>query len=229
MKGPPEGFGPIDRLANLRERVAGSRVSGPVHPIIMAAAEGELPGWAVLGARRRAHVERVALLMDAWAERLGADRSDRKRWRAAGLLHDVLREAPADELRREVTRADAEILPDIVLHGPAASARLRSEGVRDEELLLAVARHTTGHSDFGLMGRALYVADLVEPGRRLGPWRDAMLVGLPERLVELTPEVTARRLTRAIGQGKPLISHSVAFWNALCAENGSDERGNTGI
>lgn len=186
-----------------------------LHPIVSAAAEGRLPGWAALGELRRGHVHRVAALLDSWALGLGLGERDRARWRAAGLLHDALREAPPSQLRSRVAPLDARVLPDLTLHGPAAAERLRSEGVMDGELLLAVGRHTTGHRRFCLMGKALYVADLVEPGRPLGPWRNELIARLPAELPEVTLEVAERRLVRGLRRGRPLIPHAVGFWNAL--------------
>src|SRR5687767_6850364 len=66
--------------------------STEMHPVVAAAARGELPGWAVAGAARREHIARVAGLLDSWAVGLGLQGVERARWRAAGWLHDALRE-----------------------------------------------------------------------------------------------------------------------------------------
>ena len=42
---------------------------------------------------------------------------------------------------------------------------LLEEGVRDEELLLAIAHHSTGHPRFEALGECLYAADFLEPER----------------------------------------------------------------
>src|SRR5690606_11651137 len=111
---------------------------------IDAAADGELPAWAVVSAPRRDHIRRVATLMDAWAARLGLDAEERRRWRAAAWLHDALRDAAPDDLRPGVPEWARE-LPGPILHGPAVAARLEAEGAADRELLDAVAYHTLGH------------------------------------------------------------------------------------
>ena len=160
-------------------------------------------------------MERVARLLGSWAAELGLAADDRRRWRAAGLLHDALREAPREELRRRVAPGDARILPGRVLHGPAAAELLRTQGVLDGELLAAVARHTTGHPDFGSLGKALYVADLVEPGRPLGEWRRPLVARLPAELEQATREVAERRTVRSLRRGRAILPDAVDFWNAL--------------
>jgi len=63
------------------------------HPPVSAAAAGRLPRWAAAGEERRAHMARVAALLEAWARDLGLGNRDILRWRAAGYLHDALRDA----------------------------------------------------------------------------------------------------------------------------------------
>ena len=43
------------------------------HPLVERAACGQLPPWAVLGDKRRRHVERVAGLLEDWAVAGSAD------------------------------------------------------------------------------------------------------------------------------------------------------------
>ena len=39
-----------------------------LHPVVRAAARGELPDWAQVSGKRFAHMERVASLLRGWAE-----------------------------------------------------------------------------------------------------------------------------------------------------------------
>ncbi len=187
----------------------------PLHPLITAAAEGRLPDWAVVSPERREHVARVAALMDEWAERARLCDDDRARWRAAGLLHDALRDADFDQLRPMVgpTLRDK---PGKMLHGPAAAARLRTEGVDDEPLVLAISWHTLGHPDFDTLGNALYLADYTEPGRdyeseSLAAKRDRV----PDELEAVLLDVATDRIRRSLKKGRPLLEPTVRFWNAL--------------
>ena len=184
-----------------------------LHPIVRAAAQGELPAWTEVKPERRAHMERVAHLLGTWAEFLAP--AEVERWRAAGFLHDVLRNAPAEKIRDDVPE-QLRGLPDKLLHGPAAAARLRAEGVDDDALLHAIAYHTIGNAGLGDIGQALFVADYIEPGRRyrldeLAALRERM----PDRFDEVRQEVLRQRITHQLERGHVIRPETLAFWNEL--------------
>ena len=186
-----------------------------LHPLVERAAAGELPAWAEASSGRREHVRRVADLMGAWAGRLGLMPHDGARWRAAGLLHDALRDADFESLRPLVDPGLRDV-PGKMLHGPAAAARLRADGVTDEALLLAIAWHTLGHPEFDDLGRALYLADYTEPGRdyesaELAAKRDRV----PDDMTGVLREVAEDRIARSLAKGRPLLEPTVGFWNRL--------------
>jgi HD superfamily phosphohydrolase YqeK len=186
-----------------------------MHPLLHAAAGGELPDWARAGEDRRAHVARVSELMGEWADALGLGSSERARWRAAGLLHDALRDADPELLRTTVP-ADLRTLPAKLLHGPAASERLRREGVDDGPFLRAIAFHTLGHPAFERLGRALYLADYLDPGREDMPdGTDALRARCPEEMDAVIPEVASLRIGTLLAGKKPLRSETVSFWNGV--------------
>ncbi|TVP57321.1 MAG: HD domain-containing protein [Gemmatimonadales bacterium] len=181
--------------------------------ILRDAAEGRLPDWAVAGKSRRRHMERVAGLLDEWADarQLGAE--ERVRWRAAGFLHDVLREATPSDLRPRVP-VQLRALSGPLLHGPAAAERLRDEGVGDEAFLRAIAFHTIGHPDFDALGQALYCADYLEPGRRDPEgWKAKRRARFPKRPDFVTFEVLRARIRTILEAERRLPDATVAFWN----------------
>src|SRR3979411_2323966 len=122
-----------------------------------------LPTWAQVSERRLAPIQRVKSLLRAWgtAMRLSADEANA--WIDAGTWHDALRDAPVAELR-EIT-GDRKS-PDGLLHGPAVAIRLEAEGERRKNLLDAIRYHTVGSAKWNQTGRALYMADYLEPGRK---------------------------------------------------------------
>ncbi len=185
---------------------------------IERAATGELPAWACVGEKRRAHIGRVADLLDRWAAELGLDAAERVRWRAAGWLHDSLRDADAEVLRVGLQPELAD-LPARLLHGPAAARRLESEGVQDGELLEAIAYHTIGSASLRLLGRALYAADFLEPGRSHAPILLATLrARMPAELDAVVLEVAAARIRHLIGTRAELRPETLGFWNVLARE-----------
>ena len=186
-----------------------------LHPWVVAAADGELPKWAVAGTKRREHMAQVAKLLKKWSKARGESRRDIQRWTALGYLHDMMGDAKPKELRRVVTGPLAD-LPDAVLHGPAAAARLREGGVTDEPLLTAVAFHTLGSPQFEDLGRALYAADFLEPGRRFRPkWRREMRRRMPEDLEAVVLAILRLRIRHLLDRERPVQPETMGFWNVM--------------
>ena len=160
-------------------------------------------------------MKRVASLMEEWALARGERSRDVDRWIAVGYLHDALREADPKALRKRVPKSFRR-LDGNVLHGPGAAARLRDEGVKDKELLKAVAYHTLGHPDLGPLGCALYAADFLEPGRRFrAKWRTKLRERMPGDLDGVVQEILATRLRRLVDGGRPIRSETMDFWNKM--------------
>jgi HD superfamily phosphohydrolase YqeK len=191
---------------------------GPTHPLLRRAAEGELPSWTEAGPPRRAHIRRVMALLAEWAEVLALAEEERIRWVAAGALHDVLRDADPEVLRDRVP-PDFREIPDSLLHGPAVATRLRGEGVEDESFLRALAFHTLGHGELDAVGRALYAADFLEPGRSFErEWRARLARRFPEDPEEVLVQGVRARMTRQMERGWSLRAETVDFWNTLVGE-----------
>ena len=189
------------------------------HPLVAAAAEGRLPAWAHATDARRSHIERVAALMEEWARALGLPDADVGRWRAAGVLHDALRDADPEELRGELPPELRDVAPSLV-HGPAAAARLQAAGVRDEPLLEAVRWHTLGHARLDRLGRALYLADFLEPGRDFSvEWRASLRRRVPWELDEVLLEVLAARLRHLADGRRSIRPETLSFWNAVVGQS----------
>jgi 2-amino-4-hydroxy-6-hydroxymethyldihydropteridine diphosphokinase len=192
-----------------------------VHPlpeVVRAAARGELPEWAEAGPRRRAHIARVSALLADWAAAAGLDPAERDRWVAAGWLHDALREADPERLRAEVPERFRS-LAGAVLHGPAVAERLA--GVADPELCDALRYHTLGWAGFGRLGKALYLADFLEPGRDFErEWRASLAARMPAEMDEVLVEVLGARIRNLVERRRPLSPETAAFWSAAVGKDG---------
>jgi HD superfamily phosphohydrolase YqeK len=150
--------------------------------------------------------------MEEWASALGLEEADRLRWAAAGHLHDAMKDAPVDTLRG-LAGPD---WPEALLHAPACAARLREAGVRDEELMLAIECHSTGHPDFDLLGEYLYMADYLEPGRKFEPARRAELRNrLPGERNAVLLQVLRDRIQNRLELGSTLRLDSIRLWNRV--------------
>jgi len=174
-----------------------------------------LPTWAVLTPERLGHVQRVAELAASWAESMGVPDSERHRWLRAVWLHDSLRDAPRDELERWAPSTPG---PVELKHGPAAAARAKADGEVDRGVLDAVRYHSVGLAEWDMVGRTLYAADFLEPGREFDrPARVELARRFPEDASGVLREVARRRLTHTVASGWPLLEPTWRFWNSLVA------------
>ena len=160
-----------------------------------------LPPWAQVSPERRAHIERVVALLERWADAMRVSKDERARWVRAGWLHDALRDAP---------------LGDVTAHGPAAADRAAAEGERDRDVLDAIRYHTIGSPDWDDVGRMLYLADYLEPGRQFdAKGRAALSARVPAERDPVLREVARRRIEWVVRSGWPLPPETVALWNRL--------------
>ena len=173
----------------------------------------ELPSWAKVSDKRREHIGRVTSLLDRWARELLLDSAEAQAWHDAGRWHDALRDADEAELRALTSDSSS---PTEILHGPAAAARLEAEGERRAPVLLAIRFHTVGHSEWDRTGRALFMADFLEPGRNFMRADRAFLAAHVQRDFNgVFRQLVRMRLEWTVQEGKALFPESVALWNSV--------------
>jgi 2-amino-4-hydroxy-6-hydroxymethyldihydropteridine diphosphokinase len=173
----------------------------------------ELPSWAQVSDKRRAHIARVAALLQEWADAMDLSPQERRDWIDAARWHDVLRDAPRDLLRS--LAGDAPYEPEM-LHGPAAAARLAQDGETRENVLEAIRYHTVGAPTWHRTGRALYMADFLEPGRTFSREDRAFLSAqVPRDFDRVFRQVVRMRLVYALNEGHTLFPETVRLWNTI--------------
>jgi len=172
-----------------------------------------LPTWAIVTDRRRAHIARVAALVDDWARAMGVSVEERDAWRDGALWHDALRDAPEEVVRGLAADHNSD---SRLLHGPAAAARLEQDGEARRSVLDAVRWHTVGAPDWDRTGRALYMADFLEPGREFARADRAYLARqVPHDFDGTFRQVVRTRMARAIEEGKGILPQTLALWNSV--------------
>jgi HD superfamily phosphohydrolase YqeK len=180
----------------------------------MSGIESSLPSWSRVSEKRVAHIGRVTALLDEWARALALAPSEARAWHDAGVYHDALRDAPEPELRALADDPPGYTVD--MLHGPAAAARMAAEGESRTELLDAVRFHTVGSSAWGRLGRALYMADYLEPGRKFSRGDRAYLASQVPRDFDATfRQVLRARLEWSLREGMRLFPEAVALWNTV--------------
>jgi len=177
------------------------------------AASIELPAWAQVTAARREHIARVTALLVGWAHALGLTDEACRAWRDAGMWHDAMRDAGEAELR---AWARDGTLPVGLLHGPAAANRLAHDGEARREVIEAIRWHTIGSDAWGQTGRALYMADYLEPGRAFSRADRAYLAAqVPVDFDGTFRQVVRHRLDWSLREGHELYPTAVALWNSV--------------
>jgi HD superfamily phosphohydrolase YqeK len=159
----------------------------------------------------------VAALLARWADARAVLPVERDRWLRAAYLHDAVKDADRAWLASVAPNA-WEV--DALRHGPAAAILARREGERDQGVLDAVWYHSVGFAGWDEVGRMLYLADYLEPGREHSSHADRSLADrVPADPRGALLNVAGRRIAALVSRQKALLPETVEFWNRLCRES----------
>lgn len=118
---------------------------------------------------RYMHTIGVAFTAAAMAMKYGTD-TDKAL--LAGLLHDCAKCFSYDDKIAlcnggNVDLTETELANPALIHAKlGAYIAKRDYGITDLEILDAIRTHTTGEPDMGILQKIIFLADLIEPGRR---------------------------------------------------------------
>ena len=93
--------------------------------------------------------------------------------RLAGMLHDCAKGYTEEELMQYAKNHELEISPSEknsphLLHAKVGAHLAQFEyGVEDEEILQAIRFHTTGKPDMTVLEKIVFIADYIEPNRKM--------------------------------------------------------------
>ena len=110
-------------------------------------------------------VEKAALQL---AEHYGVDKDKAS---CAALLHDYAKQLPKQQLMALAIQYGIEVDPIYrecpgLLHGPVAAELVKEDfGIRDPEILRAIACHTVGAPCMSPLEKIIYLADMIEENR----------------------------------------------------------------
>lgn len=170
-----------------------------------------LPVWAQVGPKRRGHILRVAALVETWAIAMSRTPDERSRWVRAALGHDAVRDAPPEDLARW---ADGKWGIPALYHGAAAAHVARDHGETDPGVLDAMTYHSVGYVGWDEVGRMLFMADCLEPGRKFRRQRRAALAAqVPDDPAGVLAHVVRMRLKWALKHRHPILPEGAEFWN----------------
>jgi predicted HD superfamily hydrolase involved in NAD metabolism len=119
--------------------------------------------------KRFRHSLRVASLARSLARQYGV--GEDKAY-LAGLLHDYAKNLDDSELLRWAAHYQLRLDPILeafpqLLHGPVGACLIwKKMNLQDEEVLQAISRHTLGCPGMSPLDKIIFLADLIEPGRK---------------------------------------------------------------
>ncbi|MDD2498225.1 MAG: bis(5'-nucleosyl)-tetraphosphatase (symmetrical) YqeK [Desulfitobacteriaceae bacterium] len=97
---------------------------------------------------------------------------DQHKAKLTGILHDYAREIPEDQLIVLAQKAGHQVLEEerfnpVVLHAPVGAFLAETEfGIKDREVLDAIAKHTVGGDSMSLLDKIIFLSDMIEPSRQ---------------------------------------------------------------
>ncbi|MDO5037197.1 MAG: bis(5'-nucleosyl)-tetraphosphatase (symmetrical) YqeK [Tissierellia bacterium] len=121
-----------------------------------------------IGPKRFAHNQRVAKTARDLALTHGLDPD---RAYLAAILHDIAKTKDLDQLKALAQAYQVDWTPEFdrmpqIAHGFIGAQMARMDlGLEDEEILGAIAYHTTGREAMSQLEKLVYLADYIEPGR----------------------------------------------------------------
>jgi len=81
-----------------------------------------------------------------------------------------------------------------------------------------VRYHSLGLAEWDMVGRALYCADYLEPGRKQErEWRADLAARYSSQQALVLRQVARARVMHTVSSGRPLLEPTVRFWNSLIA------------
>ncbi len=165
--------------------------------------------------RRFYHSQCVAAEAARLAERYGADVG---KARTAGILHDIMKDAPMEEQLKIMEKFGIMLskrqspVPK-PWHAAAGAAYIHGVlGVADPEILSAVECHTWGKKDMSLLDKVLFVADYVSADRDY-PGIEIMREAARRSLEEAIVKGVAWTLCDLTNQGRPIDPDSVCAYD----------------
>lgn len=158
----------------------------------------------------------------ALAEHYGCDV---KKARYAGLLHDCAKHMGDQEkidlcLKYGVTINETEYANPALLHAKAGAILAREQyGVTDDEILHAIAVHTTGCVAMNLLDKIVYIADYIEPNRDKAPnlsyLRKLAMLNLDETMYRILKDTVEFLSTRTASRDPQTVEAFEYYRNLM--------------
>lgn len=154
------------------------------------------------------------------AKKYGADPEKAE---VAGILHDVMKDTPAQEQLQYMQRfgimlSAVELSSSKLWHAMSGAAFIEHDlGVDDPEILRAVRYHTTARPDMGLLEKVIYIADFISEERDYDGV-EHMRAAAEKSLEKAMMEGLSFTLQDLAGRRLPIHPDTFAAFNQLAME-----------
>lgn len=172
-----------------------------------------------LSERRFYHSQCVAACAAELAEKYGADV---EKARLAGILHDVMKDTEPEEQLKIMERSgiiltEAQRRNTKLWHALSGAAYAENElGVKDRDILNAIACHTGGKAGMTVLDKVLFVADYISADRDypgVEELREAAQSSLEEVIVQgVTFTMQERMGERMTMEPRSIDAYNEALW-----------------
>ncbi|AFZ50527.1 bis(5'-nucleosyl)-tetraphosphatase (symmetrical) YqeK [Dactylococcopsis salina] len=145
--------------------------------------------------------------------------ADEEKAQTAGLMHDLAKYFPADQLlamaqeKKIVIDEICAVRPHLLHADVSAIVAEDTFHVKDEEILRAIAEHTLGNAEMSKISCIVFVADKLEPNRGDDEELNAMREATWESLYRGVYQVCDVSIKKLIQKGRPIHPRTVATRN----------------
>ncbi|MFP4132945.1 MAG: bis(5'-nucleosyl)-tetraphosphatase (symmetrical) YqeK [Halothece sp.] len=145
--------------------------------------------------------------------------ADAEKAQTAGLMHDLAKYFPADQLLAMAKEKGIEVdeicvvRPHLLHADVSAMVAEETFQVKDQEILSAIAQHTLGNARMSPLSSIIFVADKLEPTRGETEELNTMREVARENLYRGVYQVCDVAIKKLIQKGRPIHPRTVATRN----------------
>lgn len=145
--------------------------------------------------------------------------ADAEKAQTAGLMHDLAKYFPPDQLLAMAQEKGIEVdeicavRPHLLHADVSAMVAEETFQVKDEEILSAIAQHTLGNAEMSPLSSIVFVADKLEPTRGDTEELNTMREIARENLYRGVYQVCDVAIKKLIQKGRPIHPRTVATRN----------------
>ena len=212
----PSGAAAIIENRKLYGYGGGSRPEAPFNSVIQRV---ETAARETLSTERFLHSRQTAIQAFDLCRRFGLEPLDGY---LAGIAHDLAKQLDNKSMLKIVKTAgvdisDLEMDKPNLLHGKAAAVLIRERfSIHNEDILEAVACHTSGSENMGPLAKVIYIADKTEATRTIEPALRKMC--REDSLDNILIAVIEKTITKLQAKGQDLSQDTILLLNKIRKE-----------